>query len=53
MQEIPGARRNRVLSPVAPLDERFAFQHVSDRFLQSVMVNSGLCPRLDQKCPAP
>ena len=43
MEEIPRARRGGMLSPLAPLNIRFAFEHICDRFLRAMMMNP--CPR--------
>jgi hypothetical protein len=53
MKKISRAHGDGMLSPLAPLDVRFAFQDVRDGFLQAVMMDSRLRSGLDKKRSGP
>ena len=49
----PARAVRRILPSLAPLNIRFAFQHICDCFLRPVMVDPRLCVRFDKKNSAP
>lgn len=53
VQKIPSPRGHRMFAALAPLDVRFAFQHVRDGFLRSVMMDSRPRSRLNQERTTP
>ena len=53
MDKIAGVPCFRILAALSPTDHAIALEHVGDGLLLAVMMDAGLGPGLNDKCPTP
>src|ERR1700719_2724241 len=53
MDKIAGVRGLGILAALSPTDQAIALEHVGDGLLLAMMMDAGLGPGLNDKCPTP